>query len=360
MTHLRYFALAALTLFSTGVVEAQEVSEYAKENMNLKVEVVLEGLYNPCGIAIRPGASGEDAEIFIADSGHLKVVKMNAAEPGKAIDVITDFPQDVYGKGPMYDIGPLGLAFLNAGTLVVGGGGNVDGEEILRVYKLPEDGSTLKADQMDHHVGPIAKGDVSNSGEGNFYALAKSDEAIYISSNGDDTKGWVLKAPIEANKVTDLTGFIPTKEKTEVDAPVGITMNPKGYIVVGQMGEINLPQDSLLTFYSPDDGEMSLNLETSLFDIVALAYSPTERLFALDFAWMDSSQGGLFRLESEEKEDGTQGVFANKLVSLDKPTAMAFAPDGTLYVTVFGTAEEGAEDSASGKLLKITADPDKL
>jgi hypothetical protein len=328
--------------------------------MNLKVEVVLEGLYNPSGIAIRPGASAEEAEIFISDSGHLKVVKMKVSEPGKAVDVITDFPKDIYGKGPMYDIGPLGLAFLNPSTLVVGGGGHVDSEEILRVYKLPEDGSAIKADQMDHHVGPIPKGDVSTTGEGNFYALAQTADAIYVSSNGDDTKGWVLKAPIEANKLTGLTGFIATKEATQVDAPVGITMNPKGYIVVGQMGEINAPNDSLLTFYSPEDGAMKLNLETGLFDIAALAYSPTERLFALDFAWMDSTQGGLFRLEKTEEEGGTQGVKANKLVSLDKPAAMAFAPDGTLYVVVFGTAEEGAENPASGKLLKITADPDKL
>lgn len=360
MSHLRYLWLAACGLLLAGGAEAQEVTDYAQENMNLKVEVMLEGLYNPSGIAIRPGASGEDAEIFISDSGHLKVIKVTAAEPDKPSDVITDFPKDVYGKGPMYDIGPLGLAFLNPSTLVVGGGGHVDGEEILRVYKLPEDGSAIKADQMDHHVGPLAKGEISSSGEGNFYALAKGDEAIYISSNGDDTKGWVLKAPVKANEVTDLTGFIPTKEKTQVDAPVGITMSPKGYIVVGQMGEINLPNDSLLTFYSPEDGEMKLNLETGLFDITALAYSPTERLFALDFAWMDAAEGGLYRLEAETNEDGTQGVLARKLASLDKPTAMAFAPDGTLYVTVFGTPEEGSEDPASGKLLRITADPDKL
>lgn len=360
MTRFRFMVLAVLSLLLTRGAGAQEVTDYAQENMNLKVEVVLEGLYNPSGIAIRPGASGEDAEIYISDSGHLKVIKVTAAAPGEPTDVITDFPKDVYGKGPMYDIGPLGLAFINPSTLVVGGGGNIDGEEILRVYKLPEDNSPIKADQMDHHVGPLEKGDISASGEGNFYALAKSDDAIYISSNGDDTKGWVLKAPLEANKLTGLTGFIATKEATQVDAPVGIAINPDGYIVVGQMGEINLPNDSLLTFYASDDGEMRMNLETGLFDIAALAYSPTGRLFALDFAWMEPAEGGLFRMEKEIQEDGTQGVLARKLVSLDKPAAMAFAPDGTLYVMVFGSPEEGSDDPASGKLLRITADPDKL
>ena len=60
---------------------------------------------------------------------------------GKLEDVIVDFPLDVYGKGPMYNMGPLGLAFLDRDTLVVGGGGLVDDNELLRVYKVPSAGS---------------------------------------------------------------------------------------------------------------------------------------------------------------------------------------------------------------------------
>lgn len=361
MINLRHSLLVASIALFASVASAQEVTDFAKER-NVKVEVVLEGLLNPCGIAIRPGASADEAEIFISDSGHLKVVKMKAGEPGTAVDVITDFPKDVYGKGPMYDIGPLGLAFLNPSTLVIGGGGNVDGEELLRVYKLPEDGSPLKADQMEQSVGPIPKGDVSTTGEGNFYGLAmapNNPDAVYVSSNGDDTKGWVLKAPIEANKLTGLEAFIATREATQVDAPVGIAVNDKGYIVVGQMGEINVPGDSLLTFYSPDDGEMKMNLETGLFDIAGLAYSPTGRLYAVDFAWMDTTQGGLFRLDGPV-ETGDPPVTPRKFVSLDKPAALTVASDGTIYVLAFGTPEEGSDDVASGKLLKITADPGKL
>jgi hypothetical protein len=363
MTRARQALLLVALMWAAAPASAQELTEYATSKLNLKVEMVLEGLYNPSGIAVRPGASADQAEIFIADSGHLKVVKVKASEPGTVVDVITDFPKDIYGKGPMYDIGPLGLAFLNPSTLVVGGGGNIDSEEVLSVYKLPEDGSPLKADQADHKVGPIPKGDVSTTGEGNFYALAlrqDAPDAIYVSSNGDDTKGWVLKAPVEANKLTDLTGFIATKEATQIDAPVGITINPDGYIVVGQMGEVNVPGDSWLTFYSPADGQMRLNLETGLHDIAALAYSKTERLYAVDFAWVDATQGGLFQLEGVPKEGGEQGVQPHKLVSLDKPAAMAFAPDGTLYVVTFGTPEEGSDNPASGKLYRITGDADKF
>ena len=146
MFSVRQTLLAVSLMWAAAGASAQELSEYATSKLNLKVEVVLEGLLNPSGIAIRPGASADEAEIFIADSGHLKVVKMKANAPGTAVDVVTDFPKDIYGKGPMYDIGPLGLAFLNPTTLLVGGGGNVDSEEVLSVYKLPEDGSPLNPD----------------------------------------------------------------------------------------------------------------------------------------------------------------------------------------------------------------------
>ena len=49
-----------------------------------------------------------------------------------------------------------------------------------------------------------------------------------------------------------------------------------------------------------------------------------------------------------------QSVKTEKIVALEKPTAMAFAADGTLYVTTIGAP--GAEETAAktGKLLKIT------
>ena len=65
---------------------------------------VIEGLNNPCGVAIQPGTG----DIFVADSGAARIVRISE---GKLSEVIIDFPIDVYGKGPKYNIGPLGLAF---------------------------------------------------------------------------------------------------------------------------------------------------------------------------------------------------------------------------------------------------------
>jgi DNA-binding beta-propeller fold protein YncE len=176
--------------------------------------------------------------------------------------------------------------------------------------------------------------------------------AIYVTCNGDDTKGWIAKVDLDGSKLGELKRYIATKEQVEVDAPVGITISPRGEIVVGQMGEMNKPKDSLLTFYSAKTGQKILNLETGLNDISGVAYSPkTGLLYVTDFAWIAPEEGGLYRLDSEAKNAGS--VKAVKVASLDKPTALAFAPDGTLYITVVGPKKADENAPKEGKLVKI-------
>ena len=305
---------------------------------------VLDGLDNPSGLAVQPGTG----HVFVSDSGAGRVVRV---VDGKREDVIVGFPQDIYGKGPMYNIGPLGLAFLGSDTLVVGGGGKPDGEEKLRVYKVPAAGqAAIQADQMSSSYSIGATEEIK--GEGNFYALATTKDSVLATSNGDDTKGWINRLEVKADgSLGEYKRFIATKEATEVDAPVAIAVSPRGEVVVGQMGEISVPEDGLLTFYHAKTGKMLLNLETGLYDITGLAYSPQGQLFATDFAWMATKEGGLFQLIATS-EGGEQGIQAKKVLSLDKPSALAFGKDGALYITVFGTASEGS-DKKPGKLLKI-------
>ena len=331
MNRMQFLGAAlALLMSSAGLVAAE-------------VEVVAEGLYNPCGIAVQP----ETGHLFVADSGNLKVVRI---VDGKPQDVVVDFGTDIYGKGPKYQVGPLGIAFLDKNTLVVGGGGFPDGEEKLYVFTVPEAGQpAIKASEATSAMS-LAPGD-EIKGEGNFYALAVTDNAVYVTCNGDDTKGWVSKAVRDGNKLTSYERYLATKEAVEVDAPVGITVSPDGHLVVGQMGEITVPEDGLVTFYRPDDGKMLANFPIGLSDITGLAYSPGGQLYAIDFCWNDTTKGGLFQLIRDE-EDATVAT-AKKVSELDKPTAMAFGSDGNLYVTLVGTGE-GEETSGAGKVVKIS------
>ncbi len=331
------------------------INPVAAEDL-VNVETVLEGLNNPSGVAIQPGTG----HLFISDSGAAKIIRWDP-KTKKAEDVITDFPQDVYGKGPMYNIGPLGLAFKDKETLIVGGGGNQDVDELVRIYSVPEPGKTIKADAMKQKLGPLGKTDEVQA-EGNYYGvtLAAGDDktapTLYVTCHGDDTKGWVARSVFKDGKFGPLERYIATKEATQVDSPVAIAISPEGRVVVGQSGEISVPKDALLTFYKAADGKLLMNLKTELFDLVSLAYSPrgNHLLYAVDFAWMESAQGGLFRLD----DDGKNGVTVIRMATLDKPTAAAVAAEGkAIYVTIFGTAKEG-EDAKPGKLLKLTPKDD--
>ena len=312
-----------------------------------KADTVMGGLSNPSGLAIQP----ETGHVFVSDSAAGRIIRV---VDGKAEEVVVGFPKDVYGKGPFYDIGPLGLAFLDKDTLIVGDGSFKDGEEYVRVFTVPATGKPALNFDKDAKakLGPLPDKDGLKA-EGNFYAIAVGKTAIYITSNGDDTKGWILKADVTGTKFGELTRSIATKEAVEVDAPVGITIGPEGDLVVGQMGEVNKPKDSLLTFYNAKSGKKVLNLETGLYDITGLAYSPkTKQLYALDFAWMSSGDGGLYRLD-RTNAGGKQGVKATKILALEKPTAMAFGKDGELYITVVGPKKDSENAPKEGALLKI-------
>lgn len=310
-----------------------------------EVKVVLSNLDNPTGIAIQP----ETGHIFVSDGAAGRIISLNPESSEKPKVVVKGFPQDDYGKGPIFKIGPLGLLFLDKDTLVVGGGELKDGAELVRVYDVSS-GKTLGMDDMKYKLGPIGPGEQSQKGEGNFYGLAASKTAIYVTCNGDDTKGWLAKIDLKDGVPGELTPFIATKVATSVDAPVGITMNRNGQIVVGQMGEVNMPGDSLFTVYDPESGELMQNAQTGLYDIAGLAYSPkTEKLYAVDYAWMEPSKGGLYRLDVDEDANTLAAV---KIATLERPSALAFTPDGTLYVTIFGANDDGTKKK-QGELVRV-------
>lgn len=349
------FALVGLFLVSSfvGTVLAQD----AEEN-GVTAKPLVTNLLSPCGLAIHEGTG----HVFIANRHGVYRYLPNESDRSKRIVIEIHTPKnDVYGKGPMYDIGPLGLGFLDADHLIVGDGSRPDSEELVRVYKIGEEVPAKPAteDSAVYTIGPIGPEEgVTAMGEGNFYGIAVGAGAIFVTCNGDDTKGWVSKIAITDGKPGEIVPTIATKEATSVDAPVAITFTPDGKeLVVGQMGEMTVPNDSLLTFYDPETGELKRKYESGLNDIAGLAYSPkTGKLYATDFAWLDAAkaedeekEGGLFELAIEGDE-----VKATKILTLDKPTAIAFDKDGNLYLTEFGSAEEGSTKNP-GSMSVITA-----
>ena len=304
-------------------------------------------LDNPSGVCVHGGTG----HVFV--TSRQGVFRFVPGKPGKIYLEVEGFPTDIYGKGPMYNIGPLGCTLWGTDRLIVPDGSRKDGEEVIRIYKIEDalPAKPRKETEAEFTLGPIkGTGEGANEkGEGNFYQAVVWNDAIYVTSNGDDTKGWVVVSKIVDGKPGDLTPTIATKEATQSDAPVAITVSPdKSQLVIGQMGEVKVPGDSLLTFYDKD-GKLVKSLKTGLHDITGLAYSPSGKLYATDFAWAEEikTEGGLFELVIEGEE-----VKPKKIISLDRPTALAFDKEGALYITVFGTGKDTG-DKPTGGLLRL-------
>lgn len=310
-----------------------------------KTTTLASDLENPCGVTTHPRSGA----VLVA--AHDGVYIFRPRQEYKKSLYITGFSSDNYGKGPIYKIGPLGLTFIDGRHLVVGDGSQVDGKEVVYIFQMERMKQSYTVSEAQSVIGPIGPDpEKTPKGEGNFYGVAAANGNLFFTCNGDDTKGWIAKVKLDGDKPTGkLELAIASKVATNVDAPVAITFSPdQKQLVVSQMGEMNVPNDSLLTMYNPETGKLEKSLKTGLYDISGLAYSPkTGKLYATDFAWMKTSEGGLFEL----KVNG-DAVKAEKIVTLDKPAALAFDKDGNLFISTFGTPKDGKN---AGSLVRIEA-----
>jgi hypothetical protein len=338
-------------------------AEPADESDQYVVETLLSGLDNPTGPKFQPGSPAEGPwKIFFAESGAGRIVSWSTDSQDKApTPVVTGCDVDAFTGRETFRIGPLALEFLSRSKLAVGAGGYPNGKDVVQVYVLPEDGAPLTADKVDHYVGPIPQGPHSTSGEGNFFGLARNEDALYVASHGDDEQAWILKASISANKLADLQPFIATHKLIGVDAPTSVLIRPDDrghYLVCASMGDTNDDRDSFLSFYSPKSGKLAMAAAMGVRDAVSLAYAgpPGKQvLYAVDFSWFKPAEGGVFRIDAADV-DGLEGCRPVRIATLVRPTGVAAAPDGTLYVTAIGERAK-PEDPASGTLLRITRKP---
>jgi DNA-binding beta-propeller fold protein YncE len=327
---------AAVACLSWGRLFAQERGRPERVYLNLM---------NPCGVAIQPGTD----YVFVSTRFGIYRYDPNYKQPllHKAGIEIDGYPAkvDVFGPGPKYEIGPLGLAFLDRNHLVVGDGSRPKGEEFVRIYKLPSapppPDQWIKEDAAESTLGPLKAGKDSSTGEGDFFGVAVGQNAIWVTCHGDESKGWIAKSELKDGKPGTLMPTIATKPATQVAGPGPITFTPDGKeLVVGLTGELNSEnRDSVLAFFDPADGSLKRKVNAGLYDVTGLAYSPkTKKLYATDFAWKKPGEAGLFELTFEG-----DNVKPTRIAILTKPTALAFDPSGHLYVTVFDAPPDQPE-----------------
>ena len=357
---LREIFLLLILTSPCRAADPPPAGDLVDDSAKYTVDTLLESLDNPAALALRPGAPAEGPfELYLSESGAGRVLRLSTANPKATSPVVTDFPLSQMGDDPAVRVGPLGLEFISPNRLAVGTGGLATGADLIHVYALPEDNSPLAHDKVDHSAGPVPASGRTETGEGDFTALAKTDDALFVAPAAGDQRGWILKAILDANRLADLQPFIATRTVAGAGRPRAIVVNPKPnyhYLVAAEAGQPTADRDSRITFYSPTSGELALNLNTGLRDIVALAYSPTGDLYAADFSTSDPREGGVYRIEATQI-NGRESCRPIKIARALRPTALLFTPDGALHATALGD-RTNPNDPPTGVLLKITPKPD--
>ncbi|HKD35279.1 MAG TPA: hypothetical protein VKB78_00720, partial [Pirellulales bacterium] len=295
---------------------------------------------------------------FVSESGAGRVVRLPADKPGKLTPVVTGFP---VGPAPApldFRVGPLGIAFLDRATFAVGTGGDKNQRDVVAIFSLSSGDKPLEFDAARRKLGPIRPEADGKNTEGFFYGVANMPTALFTTSHGQDGAGWISRAFLidSAGKAADLKPLINAKALSSVGGPMALVVSKRGELVVGECGSFDKPHGAAISFYSPKDrGRLLLSVPTGLSDITGLAYSPRSGyLYALDFSWTESKDAGLFRIDST-REDGRMSAKAIKITALDRPTAMTFGSDGTLYVTQLGPAGNDGKEKL-GQVVRIAGD----
>jgi len=291
-------------------------------------EVILRELNRPCGIAFRPGGTADRFDVFIAESGAGRVVRWSAATPGRTVEAVTGFK--VSGEFNRFvPQGPVALAFLDPGLMVVGAS-TADGGALVRSYELPEDGARLDATTDQTAARRAAANSVCLS-----LARTRVNEFVgdaLVMAIHDGGRNALLKSRVQAGIVGQPRPF---NQRELLAAPRVVATSPAGRIVVAD-------DKGTLTFYNPIDGDAELRLTTKLEQIVGLAYSPTTgSLYAADFA------AGLYRID-DASQPGKPACNPVRLADIKQASALAFAPDGSLYVVTFGDGTNGTLQVLAG------------
>jgi hypothetical protein len=319
---------------------------------DVSVEKVIGNLMSPCALAVRPGGR-ESSQVFVAECGARRVVKLTGNKTDSSVEVIAGFaPQssDNRSGDKPGAAGIQSLYFLDHTRLVVAGGDD-EGKPFIRLYEIGDTTPPLTADDFKQEVEFPSEDRAASIRS--FHDLARTRpndkvaDVLVAAARGERRPAGLWKVAVRANTLGDIAPLTDAKSSAEREVVGGTAIADSGYVVIASGTKDSPP--TALTFINPVDGRAVFQINTGLERIVALAYSPTTgNLFTADAPLLGKS-GGIYRLD-DASELGKPACKAIKVTDIARPIALAFADDGTLYVTALG------ENGDKGSLWKITGE----
>ncbi len=312
------------------------------------------GLKGPYGIAVQPD-SGSHNELFIAESGAGRVIRLAADHPDTSVEAITGFPQRAASKPQSDVLGITSLFFVDHSRLVVAGGGGQG--PFLRLYELPDSSGAIGFDDQKQNLEDSSAGNSERDADANhvFHSIARTRandrvaDMLLLAGSNDKAKGSLWKIPLRANTLSDIATFPLTGDDGDIHSIAAVAVSNTGYVILAATLTQNGEDHLALCFLDPIDGRIRLKVPVDLKTVSGLAYNPvTGDLFAAGNE--SESRSGIYRLD-DASETGKPRCKAKKIASFPLATALAFASEATLFVTAVDEADKA---DSSGSVFKIT------
>jgi hypothetical protein len=308
--------------------------------------VLVNDLHRPSGIAVRPGDSGAQHEIYFALADLGEVRRFRTGTPDEVTTAITGLPR-----------GRIHLSFLDRNRLVVVVAATAQTPSLL-VFEL-KDGTSQSADEAVQKLGlgenvPAAGEDaISVQSLTRTIANDRVADQLIVAAQSSNRPAELWKLPIRAGTLDKPAKFVPASGDSSAAA---LAISNQGFVVLASSSIDGGERGSRLTFFSPMDGKQVMELPLDLNDIRALTYGPRSRnLYAASYggpsADSNSESSGIFRIDDAGKP-GQPAARAVNIAAVPRPVAIAFAPDGALYVSSEGDSESPADKS--GRILRLS------
>lgn len=276
--------------------------------------VVVEGLAQPTGLAVREGSRG-GVELAIAEAGAgcVTSVVLLGDERHSATTLVEGLGAD-----------PQTVLWAGDGALFVAG-------NTLTAYASQRAG--LPATQT-------ATASAEALGRGRLTSLAANDRYVFGAGEGRLWRSRRL-----ADRLTEVREIGPegaARPGEQEERVVGVALNLRGYLTV----LIRAPLAYELRFLDPESPDADggpATVVTGLNQPIALSYSAAPRpseplLYALE-------PDGVYRIDAS----GGSAATARRVAEVESPQAMAFGPDGALYVVT-------ADESRTGAVLRFAGE----
>lgn len=271
--------------------------------------VILSGLGEPIGVAVRSAPRGAGVEVFVSEAGRVKSSVWQEGEPPVARVAVEGLPTE-----------PITLGWLSPELLLV----------------ASSDAAVYQPDDRDAVRDPLSVARAAKQG-GLIRSVTANARFVYVVSEGA-----LLRSRRVGKRLTALR-----IASTTLAQPTAIAISPLGYLVVLHRAENDGDEGSWrLAFLDPEQPEKrgSVLPVTGLSRPIQLAYGESTTsgeglLYVLDAGGDGPPSSGVYRIDSAFNDAGRAAAVARQVLEVERPTAFAVGPDRAIYVA--SSAEGG-------------------